>query len=288
MGLSSSLAKHFSHNSRARGEEYYRQNRVQVNRGGENEVAATVRGAERYGVELNYLDGALSLFCDCPHFQDGFACKHLWATILAAENEGHLSAAASVSRVLLDDDDPGPDFNSDEQPEAWNSARPPFYLSPRCEEASSAKSPRWKQQITDLINSSAEPGRPGDVWPAKRGIRYLVDVPLSVSRGALILQLEAIDRKGDGTPGKPKPLSIKRSWIPQLGQEDREIVSVLAGSSSADYYYGYGFGYSDSYGTLANSFLVPHELSLIIVPMLMRTGRCYLRLEPQEIGRAHV
>jgi superfamily II DNA or RNA helicase len=276
MGLSSSLAKHFSHNSKARGEEYYRQNRVRVNRGGENEVAATVRGAERYGVELNYLDGVLSLFCDCPHFQDGFACKHLWAAILAAENEGHLSAAASVSRMVLDGDDPGPDFDSDEQPEAWNSARPPFYLSPRRGDALSTKSPHWKQQVTDLLNSSAEPGRPGDVWPAKRGIRYLVDVPLSVSKGALILQLEAIDRKGDGTSGKPKPLSMKRSWLPQLGQEDREIVSVLTGSSGADYYvYGY------AYGTLPNSFHVPDELSLLIVPMLMRTGRCYLRLEPR-------
>ena len=280
MGLSSSLAKHFSHNSRARGEEYYRQNRVRVNRGGESEVAATVSGSERYGVELNYREGALSLFCNCPHFQDGFACKHLWATILAAENERHLSAAASVSRVVLDGDDPAPDFDSDEQPEAWNSARRPFYASPRREEASSPKFPHWKQQITDLINSSAKPGRPGDIWPAKRGIRYLVDVPLSLSNGALILQLEAIDRKGDGTPRKPKPLSMKRSWIPQLGQEDREIFSLLTGSSGADYY-AYRYGYSVPYETLANSFQVPHELSVIIAPMLMRTGRCYLRLEPQ-------
>jgi superfamily II DNA or RNA helicase len=281
MGLSSSLAKHFSHNSRARGEEYYRQNRVRVNRGGESEVVATVRGAERYEVELIYQDGALSLFCDCQHFQDGFACKHLWATILAAENEGHLSAAASVFRVVLDGDDPALDFDSDEQPEAWNSARRPVYRSPRQAEASSAKSPHWKEQITGLINSSAEPGRPGDLWPAKRGIRYLVDVPRSLSKGALILLLEAIDRKGDGTPGKPKPLSMKRSWIPQLGQRDREIVAVLTGSSGADYYYAYGYGYGNSYGTLANSFHVPDELSLIIVPMLVRTGRCYLRLQPQ-------
>src|SRR5205809_6204768 len=92
--LSARLASYFNIKIRERGEQVYHDHLVTIKEGSEAEVAAEVQGAHLYEVGLVWEEGALTGWCDCPYFDENGACKHLWAAILAAEAEGHLSAAA--------------------------------------------------------------------------------------------------------------------------------------------------------------------------------------------------
>jgi len=55
-----------------------------------NRISGIVRGSEEYDVELYYSlkSGAMKVTgfeCSCPHFADGFNCKHIWALILECD-----------------------------------------------------------------------------------------------------------------------------------------------------------------------------------------------------------
>ena len=77
-------------------------------------VTAEVWGSEAYEVEVEYEDGDLSLFCSCPYFESDGPCKHLWATVLAAEARGYLSKVDKVRRVIgIYDDDMEDEFDDD-------------------------------------------------------------------------------------------------------------------------------------------------------------------------------
>ena len=101
MTLSARLAEDFNPTVRNKGRQYYWQGRVRIQEGSGIEVDARVRGTRNYGVNLDWQDGLLSAWCDCAYFDTGGACKHLWATILAAEARGYLSEAAQAPDLVL-------------------------------------------------------------------------------------------------------------------------------------------------------------------------------------------
>jgi hypothetical protein len=66
--------------------------RVKIHMGSPTEVGAMVQGSELYNVSLKWLDGKVKAGCDCPFFEEhGNLCKHIWATILEADERGYLS-----------------------------------------------------------------------------------------------------------------------------------------------------------------------------------------------------
>src|SRR5579871_167601 len=90
MKLSSALSSLFDGSVRARGATYFRSKSVRIERGSEFEVEAKVRGGRIYDVGIHWDGRELSLFCDCPYFDSGGPCKHLWATVLAADEKDYI------------------------------------------------------------------------------------------------------------------------------------------------------------------------------------------------------
>ena len=272
MILSARFAGQFSSTTRKRGQDYYRQHRVKIQRGCDSEVAASVRGSRAYYVELNWRGDTLSVCCDCPYYVDnGIPCKHLWATTLAAEAQGYLSpAAAAVDPVLeceFDDEEWDLDDGGPESP-----GMPPRPLAAGFK-VPAPQPPVWRRQVSEILNSRKITGAT-DAWPAQREILYVVDVPSSLARGGLVLSLHSRDRKADGSWKPERALSLKREQLAQLPLlEDREVLAALAGAKL-----NYGYGYIDSYERVPESFLIPHDLAAMIMPRVTRTGRCYLRL----------
>ncbi|HXJ96860.1 MAG TPA: SNF2-related protein [Terriglobia bacterium] len=272
MNLSQRLAGNFSGTVRHRGHSYYWQGRVRIRHGSESGVAANVRGSQNYQVNLDWQDGVLSANCDCLYFDSDGPCKHLWAAILAAEAYGHLTAAASAPKLVLDCGDYGLDEEYDDEYEEDFplSARRPVAVPP-----SVPKSQNWLKRITEISDSaSTQASWSGEPWPAKRQVLYIVDVAASPTASCLILSLASRDRKMNGSWARSKTLSLRRSQIAQLPlAEDREILSAVAGSIQ---YYGWG----DSALTyqIPASCMVPHPLAEMVMPLVARTGRCYLRM----------
>jgi superfamily II DNA or RNA helicase len=278
LSLSSRLSGDFEAGVRSRGQAYYFKGRVRIVRGDASEVEATVRGSRTYDVSLDWEDDQLSAYCDCEYYDSAGPCKHLWATILAADAQGLLSAAAAAADLILNDGDYDPDLDEEPDYEEYERGlhRPPVIAAiPKPPPA--PKVPAWQRQIAEISQPGAETGWSGSEWPAKRRILYIVDVANSISAGCLVLSLGQVTPKADGAWARHSALSLKRRQVAQLPlPEDREILAALAGVK--EYYGPWGYGYTDSYEALPAACKVPHPLSAIVMPLAARTGRCYLQM----------
>ena len=277
MNLSTRLAHDFAAVVRQRGQGYYWKGLVHVDHATDSEVEARVRGSRTYDVSLAWQGGVLSAWCDCRYFDSSGACKHLWATILAAEALGYLSQAASATYLLLDYGDHNLDEEFDEESSASR-----LFPGLGVHKLLPSKPPGWRKQVTELSGHHRPVARAPDGWPSRREILYVVDVPSSLASAGLVLSLESRVRKVDGSWTRPTTLVLKRDQIAQLPlAEDRELLSALAGGMSY-----HKWGYTGFYEPLSMSCLVPHSLAGIVVPLAARTGRGYLRLARNSDGLA--
>jgi superfamily II DNA or RNA helicase len=269
MNLVTRLAGDFSTNVRNRGKIYYWQGRVRIQHGSDSQVEAQVRGSRQYEVSLDYEAGVLSAWCDCSYFDSGGPCKHLWATILAADARGYLLAASRADLVLdCGDLEDGKPFLSTGSPAVPKPPPPP-------------QPPAWKAHIIGLSSQSKQATHAASEWPAKRELMYVVDVTSSMSAGNLLIRLWTRDRKQDGSYTRSVAVASKRIRIAQLPRpEDREIVSALAGGAQ------YSWGYTRANDQIPDTCLVAHPLSGFIMPLAARTGRCLLQDRNDSNGPA--
>jgi superfamily II DNA or RNA helicase len=276
MNLATKLAGDFETGVRHRGANYFGQGRVRIRHGSSSQVEARVEGSGTYEVSLNWNNGELSARCDCASFDSYGPCKHLWATILAADARGYLSLAASSAHLVLDYGDYDREFDY-EYPEDYRFASFRSLTSGR----PAPRLPAWKTQIADIGRMRLQPPRTTGGQSAARPVFYVVDVPASLTAGCLVLTLGSRHGKADGSWTRFIPLALKAHEIPQLPlPEDREIVSALGGSAP---YYGYGSPVSLQ---IPASCLVTHSLAGSVIARAVRTGRCYLRetTEPDNLA----
>ena len=107
MGLAQKIAREFSDGVRSRGQSYFAKNRVAITSATPGEVVARVKGTTKYPVRLRLLGPKLHSTCSCPFFAPfGDPCKHIWATILAADARGLFASAPMRPLKLVTD--PGP------------------------------------------------------------------------------------------------------------------------------------------------------------------------------------
>ncbi len=87
MSLADRCIHHFNSGIRARGEQYVLERRVSIQSVGRNELRALVRGESEYEVVLDweFSREQLAVCCTCPYYDEHAICKHIWATILAAD-----------------------------------------------------------------------------------------------------------------------------------------------------------------------------------------------------------
>ncbi|PYU44738.1 MAG: helicase SNF2 [Acidobacteria bacterium] len=277
MSLSSKLAGNFTKNVRKRGDDYYCKGRVMIHEGSQSELTACVRGSGFYEVQFAWRNNKLAVWCDCPHFvEQGVPCKHVWATTLAADQHQYLTAAASADKLILDLDALGADgldggdyYDGDEElyeedgtapvlssrspAVVWNPAKP--------------QPPDWRKQLGEVF-----PPRDRATWPSKMEILYVVDVAKNMHGGGLVLSLQSRNQNANGSFSRPKVLSMSQGQIAQLPlSEDREILSALPGGQS------YSYGYAGTYLPIPESALLSPALARMLMPLVARTGRCFLR-----------
>lgn len=78
------LQRYFDDGHKRRGQEYFEARRVNLLRCEDAHVEALVRGTDTYGVIFRRKNSKWSMKCSCPAFEQDGACKHAWATLLAA------------------------------------------------------------------------------------------------------------------------------------------------------------------------------------------------------------
>ena len=279
MSLSTKLAASFTKNVRKRGDDYYCKGRVMIHEGSQSELTACVRGSGFYEVQFAWRDDKLAVWCDCPHFvEQGVPCKHVWAAILAADQHQYLTAAASADKLILDLDALGMDGldgrdydDGDEELYEEDGTAPVLsWRSPAVvRNPAKLKPADWRKQLGEVF-----PARDRAAWPSKQEILYVVDVAKNVHGSDLVLSLQSRNRNANGSFSRPKVLSMSQGQIAQLPlSEDREILSALLGGQS----YRYGIGYAGTYLPIPESALLSSALASMLMPLVARTGRCFLR-----------
>src|SRR6185295_1428558 len=170
MSLKSRFSPQFNPKIRDRGFAYFRAGAVKILENSDSYVLAEVRGTLVYFVQLTLTSNSLEVACTCPYFLDGEDCKHIWATMLAADSKNYLSEVDLHGPLKLNYDDEALDA---------------LQLLEE-DEATPEPQPGWQQQlavITNSINNALPPER--NPWPDNREIYYVVTPQASRTSGLL-------------------------------------------------------------------------------------------------------
>jgi hypothetical protein len=275
------------------GDLLYRSGAVEIESGSATHVDAIVQdGQWPTNVSLHRTKKTVKVWCSCTPFADsGDPCKHIWAAVLAAADQGCLSkGGTSRLRVVEDesfwDDDAevwgdDDDYNDDVW-EREDEVRPPSIAGPPPAWALSGSKEKsaqnWKQQLTSLKgNLQGLENRRHDQWPAGREILYLVDVPATLNGGGLVIEVAYRERKRNGDWSKPRSQRLTNRQLAELPDPaDRQILAYLAGGKADYAYQGYGYG-GYYYDSLASRYTLSENLQLGVVPLVAQTGRCFVR-----------
>src|SRR6185436_5790377 len=272
--LATALSQFVPAKIRKRGAEYFHNGLVNLVSCNGEKVEAVVSGTEGYQVVLRRDDTLVWAGCSCPYSNDrGEVCKHIWATVLAADEDGGLRGPRGglpdeiISDAFsLDDDwdDDGIEAASPRVPSKAKAPAPPPAPRP----------PAWREILAPLTGASSVPA------VREEEILYVIDLPESVKRQGLSLEVLTFRRKQDGSRGALRPKRINRGQIEQRPDPlDRAILHLLLGASWSSWYY---------IQELTQRPWVPDEMAQEVVRRLCATGRCHLRWQAQQFDEEPV
>jgi len=252
---------HVDSRTRSRGQAYFSAGAVRKLSGDEWSVEARVQGTRLYDVDIFRLENSFESSCNCPYY-DGSAdiCKHIWATILAAEKTGYLKGD-NDNQGLRGAQDIGKFFPQ------TKSTRPA---------GEEPKGSDWRQQLERLGGNTSEI-RAATVRRQERQLLYIVEVRETLDRQKLTIRLAHRERRKAGGWGKIKHQRVRLADIPSLPEDaDRRILTLLLGAGlSSDYRYSY-------YDSAASEFALSRGAWDVILPLMCATGRCLLQRAPAE------
>ncbi|HVF90166.1 MAG TPA: SNF2-related protein, partial [Blastocatellia bacterium] len=283
MSIVKKFSSSFSSAIRSRGLDYYMRGCVRIVESAAGFIHAVVRGTTKYTVRLELRGRSLYVSCTCPYYEDD-ACKHVWATLLAAQSKGYLSGS-NPERLVVSERDDSEDYDEDggfgdeedryddepyrKRPEPTSGPRP----APAQEKTGS---PSWRDHLSRIGHSmKGDAGQPSDAWPAGREIVYVVDHSFPGYQG-VITEVNYREKKKNGDWSTLKSQRLPYSQISKLPDPaDRQILSLMMGAKDQAQYYGYSSSY---YESVPPRQRLLRPLDRLLIPMMCRTGRCYLRL----------
>jgi superfamily II DNA or RNA helicase len=250
--IAQKVSRDFADGVRARGQSYFAKGRVTVTSAKAGQiVVAKVRGTESYKVRLRVRGSKLHASCTCLYFgPEGEPCKHIWATILAADARQLLQAAPVRPLRLVPDvrafhppnplSDPTIMTPLPERPGGNGMLPPPRNIPGRPQPRGPRKHrpPRPGEPGYDPALAAGRSGRhkkgravvPGREREVKRAaLVYVLDAPSTLNQNQVVITLARRQRR----PGSERA-SLKPWWHVPGGigparpdPEDRPLLDML-------------------------------------------------------------
>ena len=258
--LAAAIATSVSGQTQARGAAYFQSGAVRSIEGNDYAVAAVVTGSRDYRVDITRDDQGFLASCDCPFAWDRVeVCKHIWATVLAADSRGLVPPSSDHAWM---DVVPSDADSLITLPKAPAFARPQPPPPPA----------RWEQVLNQLSRQlQAPPAPPPDSRLRATQLIYALNPDAVQGRQGVPLLLLARQRKKDGNWGQPQPAGIKHQDIELLPDDsDRDILPLLLGASDP-------YGLSTYGPAISGSFMLMAPLLHTLLPRIARSGRLFLR-----------
>jgi superfamily II DNA or RNA helicase len=291
---------------RSRGDSYYRGQQISIDEGNHTSVVAQAFGNDTYEIILAREGTSIRASCSCPYFTGNYEfCKHIWAVLRSAEDEGYLMDGGQPPTSLVFHPDVGEMYEDeffDDKKEIVidadnieslmrlsrsSSKNLGRLLSNLTRKRSVPKKPapklsEWKTHLKTIHQNAGREQhyhQAPDTWPSDTRILYVVDVQKTLKEpSGLAIELVSQKLKKNGEWGKPKGQTIYAVQIPNLPDEhDRRILAFLKGPGRS----GYG-GYYSQYGTLNHSFTFDGSMQHALLPLMCETGRCMLRSQDTD------
>lgn len=294
MTLSELLESKFRGDIRFRGAAYIQAERVSVIRVTPDHLFAVVRDGVEFQTQLSRENGALTMSCNCvgtsANPSSNLNCKHLWATILAAEAGHYMSGSAKPGYIppfTVEDDEPLEFELDDLEGEAdeyfSNSARPVKLRSPEREPRTTEVVPprlkEWESRLSDLRKAMQHEEATAAVAGRERQVFYEIDAQASEEAGLVIIQTSQRQRRANGEWGKLKPLKLRPGRFEEIDDdEDRRILAHLVGGTPDRSQVN---GATDNFA--AYRYRVPHDLCQLLLPAICATGRIRLQGEEERV-----
>lgn len=246
-----------------------------------------------YDVVLDWSDvddAILAAACTCPYFDDGHACKHLWASLLTLDHEGIGDSIRGTSKLKLVQCDFSDlaEWDADAFETAELLAHQPASIQrirQRHHDGNGSatrgpRTPSWQQQLAVLNHHerSEAAGR----GSSSREVRYVMNANACEINGKLELAFYQREMKKNGEFGKLNPFSLHQSAIERAqNATDRHWLQFLydcdASPLSGGYYSYYRSG-SDAKSTVT----VPKTTFDFLLPELAKTERFVAVLDSME------
>lgn len=277
MSLAQLLENKFRGDVRFRGQAYLQAERVSVARVTPDDLHGVVReNGTEFQTHLSRMNGELRMFCSCVGEGQTRepACKHLWATILATDSGQYLSGIPRPGAV--------PPFVAEVyQPmdlSSWDEEDfdgEPYQPGGR-EQVAVREAPRrtlrdWESRLQDVrTRMPTQPKSSATADNRETEIFYEVDVKESKTSRQLVIETSQRQRRSNGQWGKLKPLKLRPGRLDDIAHEDdRQILAFLAGGTPERSGW---MAQQAEFQTSVHRYRLPHELSLILLPMMARSG----------------
>lgn len=287
MSFIEAISASFPRDIRQRGEDYFSSGAVRFQTVGPLSATAMVQGTHCYKVQLDWQKGQVSSSCTCPLFSPQTPCKHIWATLLAVDEQGSFNEAttgwsAGPYSPAVDGGNGDDKARLGDNP-ASAVLRPVqdgmAHVVPMVRKSSDSLfkleyQPSWKHlldSMSQVQRHDLDPeGQDNQRWPAQEQLLYVVDVPSSKLGKGLVIEIVGRRPKPEGQWGKARTRAVAIRHLAKLQDPaDRKILQTLVGARTDEYHY-YAM---DS----ANSRFVLHDvLRDDLLPQMCRTGRLRL------------
>lgn len=289
MSLSQFLDGRFRGDIKYRGQAYLKAERVNLTRVTPDEVSGVVRDGVEFHTQILRDETQLQMFCTCTQGKPVEpTCKHLWATILAADAAGLVPGQIRAGQIppfaatndhdamfddLWDDDDDRDVY----VPPQGRSLPGTTTVLPE------TRLREWDSQLLKLREAMQTRESQRTSVVRDREVYYEIDVPQSREKGEFVIQTSQRERRGSGDWGKLKTLRLKGGQLNEFEGADRQIIATLCGGTpERTTWYSQQV---EQHGSMFR-FQLPHPLAEFLLPVMCETGRLQLIETEGGIGTA--
>lgn len=294
MTLSELLESKFRGDIRFRGAAYIQAERVSVIRVTPDHLFAVVRDGVEFQTQLTRDGAGLAMTCNCvgtsANPSNNLNCKHLWATILAADSGRYITGSAKPGYIppfAVEDDEPL-EFDLDDlevdADEYFSKSPRPMKLRPvdretRTNDIPTPRLREWESRLSDLRKAMQFDETSASLAGRERQVFYEIDAQASEEAGLIIIQTSQRQRRANGEWGKLKPLKLRPGRFEEIDDdEDRRILAHLVGGTPDRTLVN---GTTDNFA--AFRYRVPHDLCQLLLPAICATGRIRLQGEEERV-----
>ncbi len=258
---------------RFRGAAYLEAERVVLTQITPEYVMGLVEDGAEYQTQLTRDADQLHMSCNCKlGSRPQPACKHIWATILAVDEQRILSGIPRQGQippfVTISDFRSEPiDWDEEELDE---SLIPQFPNRATRSELAEPVLPDWQKKLLS-VKQSLDARSAADTTSRDREIFYEIDIERSREAQQFVIHTSQRQRRSSGQWGKIKPLKIRGDRLHEIEDEDdRKLISYMTGAIAerASWY-----SQQSETQTAISRFRIPFELGETLLPIMCHSQR---------------